>query len=424
MSTVGERLGAASPSPTATAVPPDRAPAWQLYLCCTMLVACTIPWRGGVYFSGALDPIVVLKGLIGSGALVLAFSLATRHHTAVRIGTRTLGFASAYLIVSVIGGWAAGVLVPSLVVAVRVGMLLGALAMLMHAVGVARLVQAMARTMAAVALLAVVTGAGTLAATGRLRGGIPPLAHNEVAFLCGVFVLLTVQRMIERRVTGVELWLAGGLLTIVWLTGSRTGFATLMLAAVLVVVQARTISVPVFLSLVMATPVVAYAVLGTEAVTGMLLRGGDQNVTTLSSRTIAWEAALTMDMSTYQRWFGGGLTLKHIPVAGQYWETQLLDSSWISALVQTGVLGLALVGLWVLVVLVGAMRSPRPWRPLWVAFTVFVTLRSLLESGLFDASTSFIVFVLVSLASEPGARVTEVDPPPAEVSREPQPVPS
>jgi hypothetical protein len=149
----------------------------------------------------------------------------------------------------------------------------------------------------------------------------------------------------------------------------------------------------------------AFAALATSAVTNLLLRGGDQNVTTLASRTIAWKAALTMEGSTWQRWFGGGLPMKHIPVSGQFWQTQLLDSSWISALVQTGLIGLTLTAVWTLAALGSAFRTPRPWRPLWVGLVAFVGLRSLLESGLFDASTSFILFAMVSLMSERATRL-------------------
>jgi hypothetical protein len=175
------------------------------------------------------------------------------------------------------------------------------------------------------------------------------------------------------------------------------------------VIQARRFSVAGFVAMVAAIPAMAFAALATSAVTNLLLRGGDQNVTTLASRTIAWQAALTMEASTWQRWFGGGLPMKHIPVSGQFWQTQLLDSSWISALVQTGLIGLTLTAVWMLAALGSAFRTPRPWRPLWVGLVAFVGLRSLLESGLFDASTSFIVFAMVSLMSE---RVTRLAPDP------------
>jgi hypothetical protein len=190
----------------------------------------------------------------------------------------------------------------------------------------------------------------------------------------------------------------------VWLTGSRTTLATLVLACVAMAVQARRIAVPAFIAMVLAVPAAAFTVFATSAVTGLLLRGGDQNVTTLASRTIAWQSALTMDTTWWQHWFGGGLTLKHIPVSGQYWETQLLDSSWVSALVQAGLLGIGVAALWVLTTTGAALRSGRPWRPLWVGLLIFTVLRSLLESGMFDASTSFMVFAVVSLAVERSVR--------------------
>lgn len=381
---------------------------WQLYLCCLLLVACTIPWRRGTYFSGALDPVVAAKGLLGGAGLALAFLFSRRSPRHTVVGARTLTLAGLYLGVSCLGGWAAGQALPSVVVAVRVAMLLTSLALLLHAVGVTRLITAMVHAMGLVALFAVATGAGTLG-SGRLQGGVPPLTPNEIALLTGSVLLLTVQRMIESRAARGEAVFAVGLFGVVWLTGSRTTAATLALAVAVMVVQARKFSVPGFVAMVAAIPAVAFAALATSAVSDMLLRGGEQNVTTLASRTIAWQAALTMDGSTWQRWFGGGLPMKHIPVTGQYWQTQLLDSSWISALVQTGLIGLVIVAVWVAATLVSACRTPRPWRPLWVGLVVFVGVRSLLESGLFDASSSFIVFAMVSLMTERATR-TAVDP--------------
>lgn len=381
---------------------------WQLYLCCLLLVACTIPWRRGTYFSGALDPVVAAKGLLGGAGLAMAFLLSRRSTRHTVVGARTLTLAALYLLVSCLGGWAAGEALASVVVAVRVAMLLTSLALLLHAVGVSRLITAMIHSMGAVALFAVGTGAGTLG-SGRLQGGVPPLTPNEIALLTGAVLLLTVQRMIESQAARWEAVLALGLFGVVWLTGSRTTAATLFLAVAVMVVQARKFSVAGFVAMVAAVPAMAFAALATSAVTDMLLRGGDQNVTTLASRTIAWKAALTMDGSTWQRWFGGGLPMKHIPVTGQFWQSQLLDSSWISALVQTGLIGLTLTAVWVLATLGSALRTPRPWRPLWVGLIAFVGLRSLLESGLFDASTSFIVFAMVSLMTERATR-TAPDP--------------
>ena len=372
---------------------------WQLYLCCLLLVACTIPWRQKTYFSGGLDPVVAGKGVVGMAALLLGAYLGHRRRPVAALGGRTILLATLYLSISVIGGWAAGTALASVVVAVRVAMSLGTVAFLLRAVGVERLVHALVRSLGLVALVACLTGVGSIG-SGRWEGGLPPLAPNEIAFICGVGLVYLVHGMMHGTAGRWAPVVAAGIFGVMWLTGSRTTTATLVLAVVVMLLQARTFSVTAFLGMVLAVPAVAYVVLGTSLVSNLLLRGGDQNVATLSSRTIAWNAAISMDVSTFQRWLGGGLTMKHIPVSGQFWQEQLLDSSWVSALVQTGVSGLAVVLVWVVGAVWGALVSPRRWRVLWLGLLTFILPRSLLESGLFDASTTFLVFTLLSLAGE------------------------
>jgi hypothetical protein len=141
----------------------------------------------------------------------------------------------------------------------------------------------------------------------------------------------------------------------------------------------------------------------TGALSGFAERGGD-GTSTLDSRFIAWRAAATWADSTWQTVFGGGLNVKIIPVAGQYWKTQPLDSSWASLLVQTGLLGLLVATGWVCWVARGALRAPHPHRVLFVGLWVFLVGRSLLESGLFDASPAFLLFFAVSLLAESASR--------------------
>lgn len=377
-----------------------------LYITCALLVACTVPWRRGTYFSGALDPVVAGKAVLGGLAVLMAVYVARRAPAQIHVGVRTIVLAGLYLAVTCLGGWAAGSALPSAVVAVRVAMLLSSLLLLLTAFGIRPVVHALIQIMAAVGLVSVATGAASFGQE-RLQGGLPPLPPNEIAFLCGAAVLLTAQRLIEGESRRWEWAGALGLFGIVWLTGSRTGAAALVAAVMVMIVQARRLTVPAFLSMVVAVPVVALAVVSTSAVTDMLFRGGGENVATLSSRTIAWQAALGIDTTEWQRWFGGGLTLKHIPVSGQYWREQLLDSSWISALVQGGLLGLALVAVWVGTTVVAAIRTPRPWRPLWTGILAFLVGRSFLESGLFDATTPFMLFAVVSAMSERAARRVE-----------------
>ncbi|KQU67659.1 hypothetical protein ASC58_14150 [Phycicoccus sp. Root101] len=370
--------------------------------CCLLLVLCVVPWRQKSYFSGSLDPVVLAKGALGVAALTIAANAARRSRRGHAIGTRTIVIAASYLVASVVGGWAAGSTVPAAVIAVRVAMLVMSIAFLASAFETDRLIASVVGSLASVAAVSAVTGVGTLR-SGRLEGGLPSLASNEIAFACGVVVLFVMHHAKE---SVARVWhLAAGVtgFAVMWLTGSRTTTATFVVAAFVLILQSRVLSVPAFITCAAAVPVAAWVALSTPVITELLFRGGSSNVTTLSSRTIAWQAALSFDGATFQKWFGGGLALKYVPVSGQYWQTQLLDSSWISALVQVGFVGLALAALWVCLAFVGAMASPRPWRPLWLALLVFMVPRSALESGLFDASAAFIVFALVSLQVEPAA---------------------
>ena len=127
-------------------------------------------------------------------------------------------------------------------------------------------------------------------------------------------------------------------------------------------------------------------------------RGGAESITTLSSRTIAWSAAFDYSDSSWVRMMGAGLAKKEIPVVGQYWETQVLDSSWISALVQAGRVGMVLLGVWVVWTFVTSLNGTRAHCACCSSrLLAYLLMRSVLESGLVDSTTSFITFFLVSV---------------------------
>jgi hypothetical protein len=76
----------------------------------------------------------------------------------------------------------------------------------------------------------------------------------------------------------------------------------------------------------------------------------------------------------------------------------------VSLLVQTGVLGLVVSAGWVIWVLRGVLRAPRAYRALFFGLWVFFVGRSLVESGLFDATPAFLGFFALSLLVEGGTR--------------------
>jgi hypothetical protein len=98
------------------------------------------------------------------------------------------------------------------------------------------------------------------------------------------------------------------------------------------------------------------------------------------------------------------MSVKIIPVKGQYWDEQPLDSSWMSLLVQVGLVGLLVAGVWALWAVRGALLAPRAHRALFLGLLVFLLGRSVLESGLFDATPDFLAFLAASLLAEGGSR--------------------
>ena len=96
---------------------------------------------------------------------------------------------------------------------------------------------------------------------------------------------------------------------------------------------------------------------------------------------------------------GAGLAEKQVPVVGQFWQTQVLDSSWMSALVQAGRIGMVLLGVWVAWAFVTALHGQGAHRMLFVGLLAYLIARSILESGLVETAPrpAFITFFLVSV---------------------------
>ena len=91
--------------------------------------------------------------------------------------------------------------------------------------------------------------------------------------------------------------------------------------------------------------------------------------------------------------------MKTVAVPGQWWNDQILDSSWISAIVQGGWIGVALCLAWVVYSLIRSFDTPLPFRALQQAIIIYLAVRGILESGLFDATTAFLMFFVTVLAT-------------------------
>jgi len=373
----------------------------SLRLSALLVVLGAVDWRRGAYFSGALDPVVVAKAAVSFGGLVVAYALA-RSAGRRRLGTLSLWFLGTLLGGSTYGALAAGTLASSGVIVVRVTVLAATVVLLLRAAPALVVLRDLAWACGALTTVSSLTGLLEIRG-GRLAGGLPAMAPNALALLAGIAVAVLAWRTVMGEASwGITLG-ATYFLAVLWMTGSRTALAMLVLGILLMVVQIRRPRVGLVVGALVAGAVGVLFAVGTGALTGFAERGGD-GTSTLDSRFIAWRAAATLATSTWQTVLGSGLSMKIIPVTGQYWKDQPLDSSWASLLVQAGLLGLLVAVVWVAWVARSALRAPYPHRVLFVGLWVFLVGRSLLESGLFDASPAFLLFLAVSLLAEGASR--------------------
>ena len=362
-----------------------------------LLVACTVGWRRGQYFAGSLDPVVVAKGGLSGLALALAF-FAAQSGVRRRLGTGSAWMLGLVLGSSILGALVHGTLMASGLVAVRVAVLAAAVFFLLRGTGVREVFSSFALACGSIGLVAAVTGASTLS-SGRLQGGIPPLSPNELALLASIVVVYVAWRAVMGDVTLLLAAVGAAGLGIIWFTGSRTALLMLLAALLAMGLHVRRARAGFVAGGLVLAGVGAIVALTTGVLSGFLERNGT-GVSTLESRFIAWDAASTWADSTWQLVFGGGLSVKIIEVEGQWWNEQPLDSSWVSLLVQTGVLGLVATAVWVLWVLRGVLHAPLEYRALFLGLWVFLVGRSFVESGLFDATPAFLAFFALSLLAE------------------------
>lgn len=391
------------PRPTALAspvLPPTTRHISVAHVGWAMLIAATIPWRSDTFYEGGADPVVLAKAGISLGALALAFWKFRDTRSRHPVPAAPILLVSAYLVVTVIGGMANQDLSPALVVAIRVCILMVTLCFLCAAYGPVYLMRALVHVFAVLIVLSSVSGLTDF--SGRLGGVLPPLNPNALAFITAVVCIWLMAKVMAGRDETWEILAIGGCLVVVVLTGSRTGLAAMVIAFVLMSLRMTALRPRTLGLLALGVPGIAYLTLGTDILSSVLLRGGGEQVATLSNRTIAWNAALHLDRDVWQTWFGQGLAQKKISVPGQWWETQLLDSSWISALVQGGNLGVTLVIALGLSVLCYAAFSARSKGSVWLGLAVLTTLGGFLESGLFDGSLQFMVFLVTAMGAYGG----------------------
>ena len=369
-----------------------------------LVVLSVVSWRPDTLYAGGADPVVIAKALVALTAFLCALAIYRQHRMHARVGIRSLSFLIAIVAVSCLGAVAAGDPMPSLVLAVRIILVAATVYTLTCTTTPLDVLRSLLIAMGILSLIGAVTGIPEFLAEGRLASGIPAMRPNELA---GLSAPPLVGLAIEVTRAGLRTRTAVLMLTfsvIVLATGSRTTLFVAVLAIMLAIMLSWPLPHSAGIVLILLAPVTYTIVAFTDFVAQVAVRGQDlQQLATLSSRTIAWEAVLAIPMNTWHKWIGAGLAIKTVEVDQRWWETQVLDSSWVSVLSQAGILGLVLVSLWVLLTVIESARSDR-LRNLTFPLLVLLLVRSVAENGLIESSVIFVLFFCISLMLEPGYR--------------------
>ncbi|GAA3289612.1 O-antigen ligase family protein [Arthrobacter citreus] len=387
--------------------------AWILksapYAIWLLLLGSTVAWRKGFYYDGGADGVVLAKAACQALACLLAFALAAYAPKRRKIPGRPFLLLFLFVSVSLLGAVAVGDVGASVVLAARLLLVAATVGFLLAASPTPAALKPLLVAMAIVGLVSAATGLPGLLSGQRLAGVIPPLRPNAIAMLCGVPAIALAHNLLRGKGTFVQVGLLGVLLGAVLATESRTALLGLALAAAMIGLALRRMRRAVAVGLLALGTVMLPALLYTPALMNMVMRPGSASLLTLNSRTLAWETVLDTSARTWERWVGGGLSIKTVAVKGQYWDSQVLDSSWISALAQAGVLGTLVLAMWAFSLLSRSLRrAPDSFLP---AMLLFLLLRSFLENGLTEVSTSFLLFFAISLVVwEPRAGAAEAAP--------------
>ena len=365
-----------------------------------LLMTATLSWRRAQYFSGQLDIVVIGKSALLVFALLIAIWAYNRtrylRSSTYRVPAPAFVIIALYLSFSAIASMLHASSLSSVSLALRAIISAFVIITLFHIADPLLIISAMARVMAVIVVMIAVTGTID---EGRLAGRIPPISPNEIAFLASVSMLYFAWRFINVRASVVNGLSSVVLAIILLLTQSRSGILLAGVALCYILIRGRGDAAVKTIAVCLALCGALYVALFTNLLYDFGSRGDSASLRTVGTRTIAWQAVINTPRSMPETLFGKGLATKKVAVSGQFWTSQILDSSWISAFVQAGIIGLAIMVALLAYVAIQAVKSARPLADLYVALVIFIMARSVTESGLLDTSTSFIVLMVVAIGA-------------------------
>jgi len=234
-------------------------------------------------------------------------------------------------------------------------------------------------------LVGVLISPGFALAGGRLRGTIWPIYPTQLAQYGAVAAGMIVVLWMGRKASG-RAALAGVTIGIAELLLSHTRTALIGLIAGLIVAGLSLSNARVRrFFFVTAAVTAAGGVIAASAITSWLTRGeGVAGLRTLTGRTNFWAAVLNTPRTPFQEIFGFGISnasVNGLPI----------DSNWLSAYMEEGILGVIICAL-VILVLFGAilLKTSGLARALALFLVTYVLVASFTEDAFSDVTTYFL----------------------------------
>lgn len=230
---------------------------------------------------------------------------------------------------------------------------------------------------------AVVAFHTAFATQGRLSGDLWPIPSTQVAHYAavavGIAVLAWMSGLVDRR---WAVGIAAPCLAVLLLTHTRTALVTMCVgllvgALSLVTTRRRARRVLVLTAVLAAVAALAFA----PELTAWLSRGqSSQQLSELTGRTKAWSLVLADHRPETNKILGSGISDESI-------QGLAIDDTWLATYLDQGLIGDALVGSFLLVLMVSAvLRARGPPTAIAIFLIVYCMLASVTETGLGGAT--------------------------------------
>lgn len=242
-------------------------------------------------------------------------------------------------------------------------------------------------------LVGLVLAPGRALAGNRLSGVLWPMPPTEVADFAaatvGLVAVLWLCGMVSRRATVAVVTLAGFALI---MTHARTELIGMIAGVVVASMSLFPVNARVRRFFAGAGLLISLAIMTLSGFLATWLARGQEGsqLSTFTGRTEVWGPLLAFPRDRFHELVGFGLSNKSF-------DGLPIDSNWLAAYWDLGLIGVGLCAALLLFVLVNAYFQPSgPQRALALFIAIYLLVRSFIETGLTDASVNLLELTMAA----------------------------